>query len=372
MRSVETLTVPIVLSRTSERPLHEQLVAALRQAIATGVLPAGSRLPSTRTLAEVLGVSRGVATCAYDMLSSTGAIHGTRGSGTYVSGKVARTSRPVRDRHVIDLRPGQPITEDFPLAAWRSAWRLASHAPPSQPPRGGLAQLRAAVAEHVRKLRGYVADESRIVITAGPRHGLDALLRVLPRYTLVGPRRPWLPESIATVIEYAQVGRLVEWADRTGGWLVEISREATTDLKARPVPSLLTLGPSDRTVLLGDLGELLMPGLGYLVLPPGLAVAAEQPPVVNQLAAAELFRLGEFARRRARLAAIHARKLAVVREILDVADGDLPGTATLRQGVHCERIPLDGPVLGFGHLEDSLLRQALRVVARHLRATTSL
>jgi GntR family transcriptional regulator/MocR family aminotransferase len=368
MRSVETLTVPIVLSRTSERPLHEQLVAALRQAIATGVLPAGSRLPSTRTLAEVLGVSRGVATCAYDMLSATGAIHGTRGSGTYVSGKVARACRPVQDRHVIDLRPGQPITEGFPLAAWRSAWRLASHAPPSEPPRGGLAQLRAAVAEHVRKLRGYVVDESRIVITAGPRHGLDALLRVLPRHELVGPRRPWLPESIATAIEYAH---LVEWADRTGGWLVEISREATTDLKARPVPSLLTLGPPDRTVLLGDLGELLMPGLGYLVVPAGLAVAAEQPPVVNQLAAAELFRLGEFTRRRARLAAIHARKLAVVREILDVADGDLPGTAMLCQSVHSERILLDGLMLGFGHLEDSLLRQAMRVVARHLRATTS-
>ncbi|MDQ3276069.1 MAG: winged helix-turn-helix domain-containing protein, partial [Actinomycetota bacterium] len=59
---------------------------ALRDAIRTGRLAAGSRLPSSRALAADLGVSRGVAVDAYAQLSAEGYFTSVAGSGTHVAG----------------------------------------------------------------------------------------------------------------------------------------------------------------------------------------------------------------------------------------------------------------------------------------------
>jgi DNA-binding GntR family transcriptional regulator len=46
------------LDRSSERPLREQITAALRERIESGELAAGARLPSSRELADRLHVNR--------------------------------------------------------------------------------------------------------------------------------------------------------------------------------------------------------------------------------------------------------------------------------------------------------------------------
>ena len=53
------LELPIALDRAAAVPLRRQLAEHLRAAIRAGRLPAGAALPSTRDLAEQLGVSRG-------------------------------------------------------------------------------------------------------------------------------------------------------------------------------------------------------------------------------------------------------------------------------------------------------------------------
>jgi GntR family transcriptional regulator / MocR family aminotransferase len=65
--------------------LTSQLVAQLREALADGRLATGERLPSTRALAGLLGVSRTVVTGAYAQLFAEGWIEGRHGSGTYVA-----------------------------------------------------------------------------------------------------------------------------------------------------------------------------------------------------------------------------------------------------------------------------------------------
>jgi GntR family transcriptional regulator/MocR family aminotransferase len=65
MRYAASLTVPITVTRNSDSPLHQQIAAQLASAVADGLLPDHLQLPSTRTLASALGVSRGVATAAY-------------------------------------------------------------------------------------------------------------------------------------------------------------------------------------------------------------------------------------------------------------------------------------------------------------------
>ncbi|WP_372008396.1 PLP-dependent aminotransferase family protein [Paenibacillus chitinolyticus] len=61
------------------------LYRALRESIVEGRLESGSKLPSSRELAEIYGVSRGLVTQVYEMLMSEGYIEGKPGKGTFVA-----------------------------------------------------------------------------------------------------------------------------------------------------------------------------------------------------------------------------------------------------------------------------------------------
>src|SRR5512134_2479472 len=75
----------IALHTLSPQPLYQQIYASLRMAILAGQLVGGTRLPSTRTLAQELGASRSTVINAFDQLLAEGYIYGVRGSGTYVA-----------------------------------------------------------------------------------------------------------------------------------------------------------------------------------------------------------------------------------------------------------------------------------------------
>ena len=84
-RRPEFFLPPIVLDRHSSTPLHQQLCAQVARAIRNGA-PRGARVPSTRLLARLLGVSRNTVMTAYDELTAAGLIHGRRGAGMLVAG----------------------------------------------------------------------------------------------------------------------------------------------------------------------------------------------------------------------------------------------------------------------------------------------
>src|SRR5215472_12618006 len=81
-----TVELPLTADRTAGEALTSQLVAQLREALLDGRLATGERLPSTRALADLLGVSRTVVTGAYAQLFAEGWLEGRHGSGTYVAG----------------------------------------------------------------------------------------------------------------------------------------------------------------------------------------------------------------------------------------------------------------------------------------------
>ncbi|SEG40058.1 GntR family transcriptional regulator / MocR family aminotransferase [Nonomuraea solani] len=220
MRHPQRLNVPIHLDRDLPDPLHDQLAAQLRQAIIRGQLAALTRMPSTRTLADVLGISRGVALAAYETLLAEGYISGRHGSGTYVSvpkgESLARTApEPAADQRprqrftqrpgqpvpttgpLIDMRQDRPTGQAFPLAAWRAAWRRAGHRPPlDEPPAAGLPELRAAIAAYLRESRGLVLNGHEVVVTAGYGDALELILRAQggppPVIALEDPAAPGL------------------------------------------------------------------------------------------------------------------------------------------------------------------------------------
>jgi GntR family transcriptional regulator / MocR family aminotransferase len=203
------LTIP--LSRKSE-PLFRQVYGGVRQAILSGTLLAGDQLPSTRDLAEQLGISRTVALLAYDQLIAEGFAAGRGGSGTYVSegltgksgsGKTRsarlRLSRfgaaaaeamasvgfpeiermPVRYNFVY----GRSDLGVFPFEMWRRILlRQARRAPARQFDYGsavGSRELRDAICAHLRRSRAVVCDPSHVIVVSGSQQGLDLIIRVL-------------------------------------------------------------------------------------------------------------------------------------------------------------------------------------------------
>src|SRR5262245_32810549 len=86
MRSAAPGILPVIaLDRSAAKPLYLQICDAYREAIADGRLRASQRLPSTRTLAAALEVSRIVVLGAFGQLLAEGYFETRRGAGTYVS-----------------------------------------------------------------------------------------------------------------------------------------------------------------------------------------------------------------------------------------------------------------------------------------------
>ena len=83
-RTRHLLLPPILLDRTEGAALHRQIRAQIAEAVRSGAAD-GSRLPSSRVLARLLGVSRNTVLTAYDELAADGLITGRRGAAMIVT-----------------------------------------------------------------------------------------------------------------------------------------------------------------------------------------------------------------------------------------------------------------------------------------------
>lgn len=178
----------ISLDRRARSPLHVQIERELRGAIRSGLRPANAALPSTRSLAHDLGVSRGVVVEAYDQLIAEGYLVAQPGSATRVaSARLAATPEDVREprttRLQYDFRPGVPDLSTFPRQAWLASTRRSLHGVPHLDfgygdPRGS-AELRSVLSAYLGRVRGVVANPSRVVICTGFSQGLSLVCRAL-------------------------------------------------------------------------------------------------------------------------------------------------------------------------------------------------
>lgn len=159
----------------------------LRDAILAGSLRAGVRLPASRALACELGVSRGVVSDAYAQLASQGfLISRTRAVPIVADAArpaVARTPVDPRPAVRYDLTPRLPDIALFPLRRWlasehRVAREAGSVVLSYRDPRGERT-LREALADHLGRTRGVIADPDEIFITQGAGQSIDLMLRVL-------------------------------------------------------------------------------------------------------------------------------------------------------------------------------------------------
>jgi GntR family transcriptional regulator / MocR family aminotransferase len=203
------MIIPIPL--TSDGPLYRQVYLRLREAILSGAFAAKTKLPSTRELAEQLGISRTIAVMVYEQLVSEGFAFGKTGSGTFVAPALTVTPRRQSDRttnvavsrygslavaswerlnipqrHALrryEFAYGRSDLEDFPFEMWRRALlRCARRARVSEldyGPAAGSATLREAICSHLRRSRAVVCEPAQVIIVNGSQQALDLIARVL-------------------------------------------------------------------------------------------------------------------------------------------------------------------------------------------------
>lgn len=99
----------ILLDHSSSEPLHEQISRHIAQAIRKGKLGRGARLPSTRTMARMLGVSRNTILISYETLVAEDLIRSERGSGARVN-DWAPVALPARAELLYEARYPECIT----------------------------------------------------------------------------------------------------------------------------------------------------------------------------------------------------------------------------------------------------------------------
>jgi GntR family transcriptional regulator/MocR family aminotransferase len=177
----------VELDRASELPLHTQIERFLRERIRAGSLTANTRLPSTRALAETLGVSRGVVTEAYGQLAAEGYLSTRQGAPVRVAGVVHGVERPpagsLLPHYRYNFHPGLPDLAGFPREAWMRSVRAALRDSPLDAlgysdPRGDPS-LRETLAEHLGRVRGCDADPEHMVVCTGFMQGFSLLCRAL-------------------------------------------------------------------------------------------------------------------------------------------------------------------------------------------------
>ncbi|MGL4285223.1 MAG: PLP-dependent aminotransferase family protein [Phreatobacter sp.] len=196
----------------SDRPLFQQIYLMLRTAIVSNALSPGSRLPSTRQLADRLDVSRTSVLTAYEQLIAEGYVAGQAGSGTYVSHDVPqailasqpptatlrrasrRTLSEAGQRYAAvsaDLTVTQHLAfgtgccsiDAVTVEAWRriSAHEMRRFDPINlgyADPMGEYA-LRNEVAQYLRAARAVQCDPEQIIILSGAQQAIDLSLRLL-------------------------------------------------------------------------------------------------------------------------------------------------------------------------------------------------
>jgi GntR family transcriptional regulator/MocR family aminotransferase len=304
------------------RGARELLLTALRDAVRSGRLAAGTMLPPSRSLATDLGLARNTVAEAYAELVAEGWLASRQGAGTWVvnTGGAQLPARPrgVRVVPTHNLTPGSPDVAEFPRTEWVAAMRRALANAPTEALRmgdpRGQPELRNALAEYLARARGVCASPDSIVICAGVRHAVELLGRVfggerpiaVEAYGLfifrdalaaMGiPTAPIgldehgamvadldgmdVPAVLVTPAHHSPHGMplhpsrrtaVVEWAQRTDGYVIDDDYDGEFRYDRLPVGALQALSP-ERVAYLGSASKSLSPvlRLGWMVLPTDL------------------------------------------------------------------------------------------------------
>ncbi len=188
----------IPLDRDSSTPLYQQIKTHLRNGILSGNLPADTRLPASRALAQSLGVNRITVESAYDELEAEGLIFSRLGSGTYVLPRKELPPLPKEGNEASWPLWQQQVAQDNgkPLNAEPEAMLRAAAHPEPISFASGLSDSRLFPAEDFRRvLQGVMRRDGIAALDYGDPAGHMAL-RVTIAHVLGSQGLQVRPENV--------------------------------------------------------------------------------------------------------------------------------------------------------------------------------
>ncbi|MBQ8813321.1 MAG: PLP-dependent aminotransferase family protein [Lachnospiraceae bacterium] len=321
----------ILLDENNKIPLYEQIYEHIRDEIRQGKIAAGTKVPSTRLLAEHLGVSRSTTQLAYDQLTAEGYLESRPCKGYFAAGveglceiRTKEAVRPVETQeespYRYDFSPSGIDPDGFPSSIWKKLTRevlvgendtLFAHGD-SQ----GELGLREAVCDYLYSARGVHCRAEQILIGAGSEYLLMLLSQMIDGKPVIAMENPTYRQAYRVFrglehrvmpvpmdehgIEIQRLNasgaslvyvmpshqfptgkimplkrrmELLAWAkERSGRYIIEDDYDSEFRYRGKPIPALQGYDRGDHVIYIGTFSRSIAPGIrvSFLVLPESL------------------------------------------------------------------------------------------------------
>jgi GntR family transcriptional regulator / MocR family aminotransferase len=212
-RAASLFSIDVISPDADRRPAHMRVLERIQAAISSGALPLNARLPSSRTLARDLGLSRNTVDEALSRLVAEGFVVRRRGIGSFVSSSPpeqrraplprildtqqrrsevrlsnrakALTNYPGHYKPIVPIpfTPSMPPSEFFPRKTWQRLLSREARRPGADywqyAASNGLPILREAIAAHANAMRATRASADQVVVTTSTQQAVELAAKVL-------------------------------------------------------------------------------------------------------------------------------------------------------------------------------------------------
>ncbi len=320
--------ITISLDENSGEPMYIQIYEYIKKEILSGRLSAPEKLPSARSLASHLQVSRSTVDTAYEQLVAEGYIDPREKRGYFVNpithtqvfslaSTRQRASTEVRENAAsvpYDFDPDNIDTTHFPYSVWKSLGKNQLDNPDNFVKGDALgdAGLRSTICDYLHGSRGVLSDPDRIVVGAGMSHLLQMLCVLFDRKAVIAMEDPGYRNArqiflsngysvldiplqagsfdvdrlsqtaadicyvtpshqfpMGSVLPISRRQRLLAWAREGDRYIIEDDHDSEFRYKGRPIPALQSLEKKPRVIYIGTFSKAVSPAVrtGYMVLP---------------------------------------------------------------------------------------------------------
>jgi GntR family transcriptional regulator/MocR family aminotransferase len=292
------------------------------------------------------------------------------------------------------FRVSLPALDHFPIGVWSKL--VARHS--RRPPTGimaygnamGYLPFREAIAEYLGAARGVRCESSQILVTTGSQQALQISAQVLldpkDRVWMEEPGYPGARQAFMTagaqlipvrvdhdgmnVAEIIRRGRdaravyvtpshqypmgmtmsatrrllLLNWAARSGAWIIEDDYDSEYRFGSRPIASLQGLDTDARVIYVGTFSKVMFPALrlGYVVVPkdliPAFSAARDAADIFSstlyQAVLTDFIREGHFARHIRRMRMLYMDRRRALMKAIDIQMGDVLEVIGAEAGMH--------------------------------------
>lgn len=318
----------IHLNSKSNTPLYGQIYHYIKNEIKIGALAYGEKLPSTRSLATHLQVSRNTIDMAYGQLLSEGYIESKEKKGYFVNEVTELVQYPSntninkfivnenRKKYKFNFSPFAIDINNFPYNTWRKLSKnvlLDNNDIFLQGNGQGDEQLRIAIAKYLHESRNVNCTKEQIIVGAGADYLLQLLVQLLPKKSHIAMENPSYKKAYkiftglnyqVTPIELDSSGmnvnelsdsdinvayvtpshqypigvimpikrrlELLNWASSSEyRYIIEDDHDSEFRYKGKPIPALQGLDAGGKVIYLGTFSRAIAPGIriAYMVLP---------------------------------------------------------------------------------------------------------